>query len=395
MHFLPQEEQDISKEREVLHQINASLTVRTIMKKIRENFPCTYSSLLEGDFIQKSRTFVDSILSDPEKLSAVLENLPDKCENCGKPLKIWKHRETKSFLLTLGHIKEVKIKVKVCEDCKLAVYPDFFKNGLIFAHNKFLLTIEFILDTLDTLKNGGSLIQTLEDKLKLFGKLDGIEKEVIEKDVTNNSVKIEKLVIGIGSILVTSADHDSVTCLLCGNCPKIVCTDGNTKDSIKVAKNMIFDYDDESEIPDLDDFKDDLIEDILSKAMFQHKSDKKYNMLNIPLIMPKCVLRKQINNDKSKRTIMEKKHSFTAETLKKYQELVESKAVKISGIKDMTDQELQDIGGKLGILSKKKGEKKSGEILRNDLIKLSNIFLGGQVRSVQVLCEHDRDKMLM
>ena len=66
-----------------------------------------------------------------------------------------------------------------------------------------------------------------------------------------------------------------MTCYLCGNCPKIVSTDGNTKDSIKVNKNMVFDYDDdESEIPDLPQFTDDLIEEVLCSALFQHKSEK-------------------------------------------------------------------------------------------------------------------------
>ena len=361
------------------HQINISLTVKTLMQKIRQNFPSSYKSLMEGEFVKNSRSFVDSILNSPEKLQQVLENLPLNCELCGETLKLWKHKEPKSFLLALGHIRLVKITVKVCPNCKLAVYPEFYKNGLIFAHNKFLLTIEVILDTLNILKNNGSLIQSLEDKLKLLGKLDGIDLDVIERDLTNNSVKIEKLVIGIGSLLVTPCDHDDVTCLLCGNCPKIVCTDGNTKDSIRVTHKMEYNYDDESEIPNLDKFKDDLIEDVLSTALFQHKTDKKYNMLQIPMLIPNCLLSKQINNEKTKRTIMEKEYEFADETLQKFQEMVESKEIKLTGIKDLTVQELQGFGARLGLLSKKKGEKKSGEMLKIDLINLSNIFLGGQV----------------
>ena len=377
---MPKENQKAKeKEKETLHEINISLTVKTMVRKIRENFPPTYSQLMDGDFVRNSRAFVDSILSSPEKLNEVLESLPQNCELCGETLKTWKHKDPKSFLLTLGHIKQVKITSKVCPNCKVAFYPEFYHNGLIFTHNKFLLTIEFILDTLDTLKTNGSLIQSIEDKLKLFGRLAGIEKDVIEKDITNNSVKLEKLVIAIGSILVTPDDHDNVTCLICGNCPKIVCSDGNTKDSIKVSENMEYIYEDESEIPNLDDFKNDLIEDVFSKALFQQKSDKKYNMLKVPLIMPNSLLSKQVNNDKTKKTIMEKLYTFAPETLKNFQEMVEKKQIKLSGIKDLTVQELQKIGDKLGLLSNKKAEKKSGEIIRNDLIKLTNIFLGGQV----------------
>ena len=88
---------------------------------------------------------------------------------------------------------------------------------------------------------------------------------------------------------------------------------------------MEYNYEDLSEIPDLSKFKDDLIEDLLSTALFQHKSDKKYNMLSLPLLMAPCLLAKQVNNDKTKKTIMEKEYSFTEETLQKFQEMVERK----------------------------------------------------------------------
>ena len=76
------------------------------------------------------------------------------------------------------------------------------------------------------------------------------------------------------AFLVRGEDFDDVTCFLCGNCPKIVSTDGNTKDSIKVKKNMVYDYDDNSDIPDLDRFTEELIEELLCSALFQHKSEK-------------------------------------------------------------------------------------------------------------------------
>jgi hypothetical protein len=65
-----------------------------------------------------------------------------------------------------------------------------------------------------------------------------------------------------------------VTCYLCGNSPKIVSTDGNTKDSIKVTPNMIYDYTVDGEIPDLDTFNNELIEEVLCSAFFQVKTKK-------------------------------------------------------------------------------------------------------------------------
>ena len=139
----------------------------------------------------------------------------------------------------MGHIKEVNICVKTCPKCKRAFYPEFYQNGLIFVHNKFVLTIEAILDILNSLKNGSSLIETIKDKLLLLGQLAGIPNDLIEKDITNNSIKLEKVVIAVANILVTGEDLDDVTCYLCGNCPKIVSTDGNAKDTIKAELETI------------------------------------------------------------------------------------------------------------------------------------------------------------
>ena len=60
---------------------------------------------------------------------------------------------------------------------------------------------------MDILKNNGSLIQSIEDKLRLLGKLEGIEAGVIESDIANNSVKLEKITLAIASLLGTSHDN--------------------------------------------------------------------------------------------------------------------------------------------------------------------------------------------
>ena len=64
-----------------------------------------------------------------------------------------------------------------------------------------MLTIEVILDFLNTLKNNGSLIESIKDKLLLLGQLEGIAADVILKDLTNNSVRLEKVVIAVASLL--------------------------------------------------------------------------------------------------------------------------------------------------------------------------------------------------
>lgn len=368
------EESEPKAKKKPQHHIDYRLTIQSIMKKIRSDFPPTFKSLRNGDFVKNSRSFVDSLLSSPTKLSQVLETLPSHCEFCSTALENWSFKNPKSFFLTLGHIKEIKIHVKICKTCQRSYYPDFYQLGLLFIHNKFVVTIEALLDILNSLKNDGSLIATIKDKLLLLGQLEGLSDE-LKKDLTNNSLKLEKVVIAVSSILVKGEDLDDVTCWLCGNCPKCVSTDGNTKDSIKVQSNMVFDYEDEGIIPDLNEFTDELIEEVLCSAFFQHKSEKKFNMLKLPSLIAPCLLREQINNEREKKTIMEKQYEYTDETIDLFQDLVQKKEIRLNGIKDINAKELGVLGAKL----KLSHDKKSGEMIKIDLINLSKILLGGQV----------------
>ena len=129
----------------------------------------------------------------------------------------------------MGHLKEIVIKVKVCAKCCRVVYPEFYQNGLLFIHNKFLITLESILDLSHLLQTGGSFISAVKKKILLLGQLEGLDKEEIETDLTNNVMKLEKTVLAVMSLLVKDSDLDDVVCGICGVCPKIVCTDGNTK----------------------------------------------------------------------------------------------------------------------------------------------------------------------
>ena len=151
---------------------------------------------------------------------------------------------------------------------------------------------------------------------------------------------------------------------------------------------MVYDYEDTSEVSSLEDFKTNLIEDLFLSVFFQHKSDRVYNMLKLPIIMPPSLLRSQVNNDFTKKTLMEKKFTYTEETLDRFIRMVETKQIKINSISDLAIVELKEISKELGIFD----AKKSGELMKNDLINLSKIFLGGQVReglkqAVDELCK--------
>ena len=85
--------------------------------------------------------------------------------------------------------------------------------------------------------------------------------------------------------------------LVCGNCPKIVNSDGNAKDSVKVRENMIYDYNDHSDPPDLETFKQELVQMLLKKSFFQNEPKKIYQMLKLPLIIAPSLLDTQTNSD--------------------------------------------------------------------------------------------------
>ena len=139
---------------------------------------------------------------------------------------------------------------------------------------------------------------------------------------------------------------------------------------------MEYNYEDLSEVSDLQDFKEDLIEEILKSVFFPtHKSSKKHNMLKLPILSAPSLIRKQINNDFRKETLMEKSFSYQPETLQAFMSLVDRRAIKINQIAELTKSELCCLSRELGIYS----DKKSGEVMKIDLINLSKIFLAGQV----------------
>ena len=92
-----------------------------------------------------------------------------------------------------------------------------------------MVSIETILDHNLLMQIGGGFIEAMKNKIMLLGKLEGIPTEELESDTVHLALKLEKISIGVLSSMVKGSDLDNVLCFICGNCPKIVCTDGNTK----------------------------------------------------------------------------------------------------------------------------------------------------------------------
>ena len=145
--------------------------------------------------------------------------------------------------------------------------------------------------------------------------------------------------------------------------------DGNSKDTIRVGRNMEYDYQTQAPIPDLQDFLDDLVLEVLMSVFFQYRSETKIDMLRLPLIMSKSLRGKKINNDVNKKTIMEKEFTYSQETLEKFQAMIDNKELSIRSIGDLAPRELKVIGEKLGM----KDSSKTGEVFKTDIVNLSKV----------------------
>ena len=138
---------------------------------------------------------------------------------------------------------------------------------------------------------------------------------------------------------------------------------------------MVYDYDDSSDIPELSHFVDELVEEMLCSALYRHNSQRKFNMLKLPLIMAPCLLRKQINNENLKKTIMEKQFDYDVDTFREFENMVSTGMLKMNQIHMLSVPELKSIGEKLNLMN----GNKTVELLKIDLINLSNMLIGGQV----------------
>ena len=109
-----------------------------------------------------------------------------------------------------------------------------FKRGLFPIHNRFLISVDFLLDYYNTLTVGSSSIETIKKKIKLLGLCEDISEHV-EKNLVNHASDIEMACIAVTSLLITPQAMDDVTCLVCGACPKIKCWSQKIKNYNAVA----------------------------------------------------------------------------------------------------------------------------------------------------------------
>ena len=76
------------------------------------------------------------------------------------------------------------------------------KNLKIFLLEKaFFYSYDLLLDFYNSLNSGCSLVESIESKLLLIGKQNGIPEEVFMKNLSNHSKNLEKLTIALSAAL--------------------------------------------------------------------------------------------------------------------------------------------------------------------------------------------------
>lgn len=112
--------------KETKHLIDFALTIKDVMQRVKGGFPHSLKDCQESDYMSRSRSFVSSLVVIPEKLEQILKTVPSQCDYCNLPLIDWIHKGAKSYFLSVGHLREINIVVKICSKCKRAYYPDFY-----------------------------------------------------------------------------------------------------------------------------------------------------------------------------------------------------------------------------------------------------------------------------
>ena len=139
-----------------------------------------------------------------------------------------------------------------------------------------------------------------------------------------------------------------------------------------MTRNMMYEYEKDEPVPNLQSFISELVIDTLVSVFFQQPSQLKIDMLRLPLIIAPAMTGKMVNNESSKKTLMNKEFEYEKETLETFQSLIDNKEVNIKSIANLNSKDLKELATKLEI----DHNSKTNEMLKVDLVNLSKIILG-------------------
>lgn len=105
----------------------------------------------------------------------------------------------------------------------------------VFGHNKsyngFLLAADFLLEFFNSLVSGNSSTDFVKKKIELLFSCEDLPSSFLT-NIQNNSKNIGKACIAYLALIIRPEDLDTVVCLFCGCCPKVVNRYGSHRSKI-------------------------------------------------------------------------------------------------------------------------------------------------------------------
>ena len=146
------------------------------------------------------------------------------------------------------------------------------------------------------------------------------------------------------------------------------------QDSILLTDDLEFNFDDPTDVPQLQPFIDQLAKGVLKSAFFRRQVKEKINVLNIPIIMADCLVGTMTNTERNKKSLMNVTKKYKKNVLANLIDMVSSKQLDILGLDNLNPSEMKNIAKKIGISV----SKKSNTVLLEELKSLAKVFLAGQ-----------------
>ena len=119
-----------------------------------------------------------------------------------------------------------------------------------------------------------------------------------------------------------------------------------------MTNHMIYDFsDDDMAVPNLEDFKEKLVSQMLRSAFFQNEVKENIIMTKIPNIIAPGLVKQQVNSDSDKKTLFNKPVSYSSETMAGLTLLITRKKIDILNLDDLTSAETKKISRDLHLKS--------------------------------------------
>ena len=114
---------NLPKRKDFVPRINRDLSINFVIEQIQCNFP-SMVSLQSNELIRRSRKYVEKLTCNTSRNEIIHQHTPKVCKFCKETLLLdWPFKSKKSFLLSMGHIAQIEIPLKVCPTCKRVFYP--------------------------------------------------------------------------------------------------------------------------------------------------------------------------------------------------------------------------------------------------------------------------------